>query len=244
LRLSLDDSERGRAPAAEDLPLELAGGFDDNSRPPAHTTPGLTGAVEISGQAGRENERPPPQRPMPSLPEVDDDVKPCPRCRASLHPRARRCYKCGHRLDPVQEEDDLGIRRRSRARLDVEPHRGALILTLGILSVVSGLTVVCFPVGLILGICAWVMGQGDLRRMAAGAMDDEGDALTRGGWVCGIIGTIVSALLGLSCGGMITLMTLAENRQPAPRPRWGQIRPIHTAPTAFGQAICSRPAVQ
>src|SRR5437899_794272 len=50
------------------------------------------------------------------------------------------------------EFDDLPPRRRK----DYAPHRGTLILVLGILSVVTGW------IGLILGICAWSMGSNDL----------------------------------------------------------------------------------
>ena len=47
-----------------------------------------------------------------------------------------------------------------------KPHRGTMILVLGILGLV-----VC-P---IIGIIAWVMGHGDLKEMQAGAMDPNGE---------------------------------------------------------------------
>ncbi len=46
--------------------------------------------------------------------------------------------------------------------------------------------VVCAP----LGIAAWIMGNGDLRQMDAGAMDPTGRSVTNAGRICGIIGTI------------------------------------------------------
>ncbi|MDH4241328.1 MAG: DUF4190 domain-containing protein, partial [Phycisphaerae bacterium] len=58
------------------------------------------------------------------------------------------------------------------------PHRGTLILILGILSLVC-----CF----ICGIVAWVMGNGDLKEMAAGRMDPAGEGMTKAGKICGII---------------------------------------------------------
>ncbi|MDQ7014492.1 MAG: DUF4190 domain-containing protein [Planctomycetota bacterium] len=67
----------------------------------------------------------------------------------------------------------------------VVPHRGVLILVLGIISLT-----VCAP----LGLAAWVMGNGDLKKMKAGVMDAEGKGLTTGGMICGIIS---SALLVL-----------------------------------------------
>ena len=78
----------------------------------------------------------------------------------------------------------------------MKPHRGTLILVLGILSLV-----VCAP----LGIVAWVMGNGDLKQMDAGAMDPTGRSLTNGGRICGMIGTI---LLALSILVLIALFAL------------------------------------
>ena len=63
----------------------------------------------------------------------------------------------------------------------MEPHRGVLILVLGILSLT-----VCHP----LGIVAWIMGNTDMRKIQAGLMDPSGESLTQGGRICGIIGSI------------------------------------------------------
>jgi hypothetical protein len=67
----------------------------------------------------------------------------------------------------------------------MKPHRGTLILVLGILGLV-----VCGP----LGIAAWVMGSGDLKEMDAGKMDPAGRGTTQAGKICGIIGTILFVL--------------------------------------------------
>ena len=48
----------------------------------------------------------------------------------------------------------------------LRPHRGRLILTLGVLSFVIA--------GVLTGIPAWVMGSGDLKKMDAGIMDPRG----------------------------------------------------------------------
>jgi hypothetical protein len=75
----------------------------------------------------------------------------------------------------------------SRGR--VEPHRGVLILVMGILGLVMGCV--------IFGIIAWVMGKGDLDKMKRGLMDKEGESLTRVGYILGIVSTIlfVAAIL-------------------------------------------------
>ncbi len=66
-----------------------------------------------------------------------------------------------------------------------EPHRGPLILVLGII----GIVMVSF-----LGIFAWVMGKKDLAKMDAGRMDPEGRGLTMAGMICGIVATVIFIL--------------------------------------------------
>ncbi len=80
----------------------------------------------------------------------------------------------------------------------MKPHRGTLILVLGILGLV-----VCWP----LGIAAWVMGSGDLKEMDAGTMDPGGRGSTNAGKICGIIGTILM-IVGLVVGVLIFMLGL------------------------------------
>ena len=68
----------------------------------------------------------------------------------------------------------------------MERGRGALILVLGILSIVM--------FGFITGIPAWVMGHTDLRRMREGKVEPSDEGLARAGMILGIIGTVISAL--------------------------------------------------
>lgn len=70
---------------------------------------------------------------------------------------------------------------------EVKPHRGGVILALGIVGIV-----ICF----ITGIIAWVMGMNDLKEMKEGQRDKEGESLTKAGMICGIIATAL-AVLGL-----------------------------------------------
>lgn len=65
------------------------------------------------------------------------------------------------------------------------PHRGGVILALGILGLVC-----CF----ICGIIAWVMGNNDLREMAAGRMDRSGQGMTQAGKICGMISVILQVV--------------------------------------------------
>ena len=68
------------------------------------------------------------------------------------------------------------------------PHRGVLILVLGILGIVC-----CF----ICGIVAWVMGNNDMREIDAGRMDPAGRGLTQAGKICGMVGVIL-AIIGIA----------------------------------------------
>ncbi len=93
--------------------------------------------------------------------------------------------------EPGQGEEDYEprpLRSRRRRRFYVE-HRGAMVLTLGILSLV-----LC-PLQ-VLGPVAWTMGNNDLAAMRSGRMDPSGEGITQAGRICGIIGTV---LLALSC---------------------------------------------
>jgi hypothetical protein len=74
------------------------------------------------------------------------------------------------------------FRAASEAGRYLVPHRGGLILTLGILSWVS-----C-PV---FGVMAWVMGTSDLREIRVGRMNPGGAGLTQAGRVLGMISTLV-----------------------------------------------------
>jgi hypothetical protein len=114
------------------------------------------------------------------------------------------------------DEEDWHSRRGGTPG-DYAAHRGGLILTLGIVSCSLGALEVlafagmlccgplafagllCSATALGLGLPSWIMGQGDLKKIRSGNMDPAGEASTKGGWVCGLIGTILGGL-GLLCG--------------------------------------------
>jgi hypothetical protein len=79
----------------------------------------------------------------------------------------------------------------------MKPHRGVLILVLGILGLVG-----C---GIFTAIPAWVMGSSDLNSMAAGTMDPSGRSLTNAGRICGMIATILAIV---AVAVVIVLMAL------------------------------------
>jgi hypothetical protein len=117
--------------------------------------------------------------------------------------------------------------QRFQGRRDAEPHRGTLILVLGISSIVSSATAGCLMgvgglIGLPLGIAAWVMGRRDLIKMRDQVMDDEGKELTKAGWICGIIGTIMGSVCSLGLlayiGFLFTLIPTFRRAPPPPMP--------------------------
>jgi predicted Zn finger-like uncharacterized protein len=198
LQLELDKGDPtnpDRAPASEPLPRK----------------PGLIGAVEVgpSGTGEDASPKPPPHSEAPPNREPQPSF-PGPRENAA-----------------DEDDEDYGPSRRSRyrrelPRRDSEPHRGALILVFGIISIASVVLNVCYVgvlIGLPLGIAAWVMGGSDLRKIKNHEMDEEGLGTTQAGWICGIVGTILQSLVLLTCGGFFTFILLMQaNSAPPPKP--------------------------
>jgi hypothetical protein len=88
------------------------------------------------------------------------------------------------------------------------PHRGGLILGLGISALVFSLVgfacCAAFPVlSLGLSIPAWVMGRNDLRAIAAGTMDPSGRGSTMTGMVLGIVSTALGVLAAVVTAGIV-----------------------------------------
>lgn len=110
---------------------------------------------------------------------------PEPRSRETPRSSARRRRRPDF-ADEGDNEDDDFYRYRSRRR-DVLPHRGSMILALGIVSILF-----C---GIIFGPIAWILGQQDLNAIRAGRMDPEGEDLTNAGRICGILGTLWNLLV-------------------------------------------------
>ncbi len=88
----------------------------------------------------------------------------------------------------------------------MKKHRGALILVLGILSLVM-----C---GLFTAIPAWIMGGNDLKEMDAGTMDPSGRGLTNAGRILGIIVTILSIVGFVVLIALFALGMLAPSAVP------------------------------
>lgn len=113
----------------------------------------------------------------------------CPYCGEAIRVVAKKCRHCGEWLDKSERAFREPVRRADdRCSRDVAPHRGGTILGLALFGIF------CF--GIILGPTACAMASHDLREMAAGRMDSDGEGLTRAGQICGMIVTALS-LLGM-----------------------------------------------
>jgi predicted Zn finger-like uncharacterized protein len=206
-----------------------------SSDPVSAAPPGSSGQPEASGTPASEQETLPH---FPSKPDDEADLEPCPYCGEKIAKDATRCSFCGEELEDEDKGDrpwDQGYRPYRDVRRDSEPHRGTLILTLGIVSIVTAWLL--GPVGLIVGIITWIMGQRDLKKMKANVMDPQGLGSTQAGWICGIIGTAFGGLMSLCCVGymvMIFGMTASMGRMATPPPPPPTVRPATPAAPAGG----------
>jgi hypothetical protein len=160
-----------------------------------HSSPGTTVGCPTCGQTLEV-----PAAPGEELPPVVllPEARPrpryrkgrwCPECGASVRLGDRSCPECAARLP--------------RRRYDLEPHRGTVILVLGILSLVIA--------HFILGPIAWYMATEDLKKIRAGRMDPEGESPTNTGRICGMIGTILGIVgLVFACIVMIVWLGLVS----------------------------------
>jgi hypothetical protein len=133
----------------------------------------------------------------------------CPGCGRRISWRDLNCPYCGEELEP---DDERRFRMAGLPdRRDCEPHRGALIQSLGNVSLtVGGLSLCMFGSGALisvpLGILVWVMATRDLDRMRDGRMDPRGQAQTETGRTGGIVGII----LGLIFASFFAFVWLAR----------------------------------
>lgn len=113
------------------------------------------------------------------------------------------------------DEDDRPWERSGFVRRDCEPHRAGMVLTFGIISLCCLIGFLCGgiilnPVGMGLGIAAWVMGSRDIRKMRDGQMDPAGIGQTRSGRTCGMIGTVLNSLCTVGQVGLFVYMLTSK----------------------------------
>jgi len=104
-------------------------------------------------------------------------------------------------------DDRGGYRERPHYE---EPHRGGLILALGIMG---------FAVCGVCGIFAWFMGSADIKKMDAGQMNPEGRGLTQAGKIMGLISMIFMILSVIFLIGIFGVAFVAGAAAPVPAPQ-------------------------
>ncbi len=127
----------------------------------------------------------------------------------------RRKRKKARRRD-ASESGYYGELQRKQRKMQ-SPHRGVLVLTLGILSILF--SPACL---LALGACAcgwyaYQMGSHDLQEIYAGRMDRSGQGLAKVGRILGIVGICLSGpVILLSLCGMVGMLVRVAVGPPGP----------------------------
>jgi hypothetical protein len=110
-------------------------------------------------------------------------------------------------------EDDRPWEQPGAVRRDIEPHRGELIRVLGDASLLLGALSLCLgflaPLGLGLGLAAWVLSSYDLRRMRARLLDTDGLAATAYGRRRSRAGVALSLYGAIMWGWFLAVITRA-----------------------------------
>lgn len=134
--------------------------------------------------------------PSVAPPSSRENNRPVHTSTPSANPNANPFGEQSPYTSPNSTSTNTAAGRRRRNQV---PHRGGLILALGILS-----WVISCP---LFGVIAWIMGSGDLREMRAGRMDNSGMGLTQAGQILGMIHSII-LLVGIA-GSMLFLFLIA-----------------------------------
>jgi predicted Zn finger-like uncharacterized protein len=92
-------------------------------------------------------------------------------------------------------EDDSGQRREGGGNYS-RPDRSTMVMILGIVGLALSVLGCAIPVPFIfigfgLSLAGWLLGRSDLKAIANGEMDPKAQGQTKGGWICGIIGTCI-----------------------------------------------------
>jgi hypothetical protein len=122
-----------------------------------------------------------------------------------------------------------------------QPHRGVIVMVLGIIGIVVSLLsyfVFCCPflglpaglLGLGLGLGGAIMGGADLKKINAGIMDVDGKGMTLAGLICGIVGSVVVTPSLVLSGFMTIMMIIGAATSPTTRSKT-PFRPASTAPS-------------
>jgi predicted Zn finger-like uncharacterized protein len=141
---------------------------------------------------GDDDEERPSKKKRRDDDEEEDDDRPRKKSRRDDDEEEDDRPRKKSRRDDDDDDDDRPRKKKRSRSGRLEPHRGMLILILGILGLVC-----C-------GICAIVaviLGGSDLKKMDDGIMDDEGRTLTNIGRIIGIVAIVLN--LFAICGNIV-----------------------------------------
>ena len=180
-------SDSGRWAHAENYE-ELAGFLPRVAPPPPAPEPGAPPILQSPAIPGPATQPPsPPPDYTQAYPRATADAAPVP----SLPPIAAPAFPIAMGA-PVPAHGAFPL-----------PGRGDTVLALGLISLITATVLSCGCLGLFVspatGIPAWIMGAGDLRKIDAGLISPFERANTKGGMICGILGTFFGplAVIGL-----------------------------------------------
>ncbi|HQL48741.1 MAG TPA: DUF4190 domain-containing protein [Holophaga sp.] len=113
----------------------------------------------------------------------------CFRSRAPLPRLGQPPFNLAPGSGPIKESD----MNQFGAPSALKPHRGTMLIIFGVLGIIC-----C----VIFGILAWVMGQGDLKEMAAGQMDPSGEGMAKAAKILGIVSVVLN-VIGILIWGLM-----------------------------------------
>ncbi len=178
-----------------------------------------------SGSASPDGESRPGGRlpPMP-MPSANYDVRQserrgkretediCPKCRAFVPRGANKCPECQAEFEPEDDDNYRPWEQDGQERRDSDPHRGTMLMLMGIGSLLLACTFfICILgigttiLGLVVGICSAWLGSNDLAKMARHEMDREGRGMTQFGVWSGVIGAVLN-VIALAAAIALTVM--------------------------------------
>ena len=126
----------------------------------------------------------------------------CPACgEALVVPAAESRAAADDAADVLEEAPDA--LPTSPGHGELQPHRGGMILSFGLLSWTA-----CTA----FGVASWVLGIQDLRAMRAGRMDPAGEGMTRAGLYLGMANVALSVVVGIAVLVGVAYFLLAAPR--------------------------------
>jgi hypothetical protein len=170
-------------PAVPEVPVAVAAPPAEPKRPPA--PPPAPPPLPTDERIAEWDKRPP--KPGEDDEEFASPIEDEPGEAREKKPRKEKKSKEKSSRWSGMYDDLMREQRRK-----MQPHRGALIFTLGIF----GLMCVGIP-----GVFAWILGTNDLNEMLSGRMDPKGRSLTNTGRILGMVSVgINGAAILIICG--------------------------------------------